>query len=69
MLLKRKSYDDLPDYDRGWIDGTVNLAVVEGITAILVFGVYKFNRLVDNIPFDHMRLANTIILPGKRITL
>ena len=69
VLLRRRKYDDLPDYDKGWIDGTVNIVVHGGITAIVLFGVYKFNRSVDNTPFDRMRLANTIILPGERITL
>ena len=69
MLLKRRKYDDLLDYDKGWIDGTVNVFVEGGIMAIVLFGVFKFNRSVDNTPFDHMRLANAIILPGKRITL
>ena len=55
VLLRRGKYDDLPDYDKGWIDGTVNIVVDGGITAIVFFCVYKFNRSVDNTPFDHMR--------------
>ena len=46
VLLKRRNYVDLPDYDKGWIDGTVNVVVDGGITAIVLFGVYKFNRSV-----------------------
>ena len=55
VLLRRRKYDDLPDYDKGWIDGTVNIVVDGGITAIVFFCVYKSNRSVDNTPFDHMR--------------
>ena len=67
-LFKRDHYDDLPDYDRGWVDGTVHLAIIGGITAIMVFGGYKSNRWADDTPFNLVRLANTIMVPGKCIT-
>lgn len=68
-LFKRKHYNDLSDYDRGWVDGTVHLAIIGGITAIMVFGGYKCPRWVDNTPLSLVRLADTIMLLGKCITL
>ena len=67
--LKKEYYDDLPDYERGWIDGTVQLAVVGGIAGIILFSCPKCNRWVNNDPFDLVKLANTIMLQGKGITL
>ena len=64
-LFKRKHYENLPDYDKGWVEGVVHLAVIGGITAIIVFGGCKCNRWVDNTPSSLVRLANTIVLPGN----
>lgn len=49
VLLKRRSYDDLSDYNKGWIDGIGYLAVFGGTIAIY-FGGPKWSRWVDETP-------------------
>ena len=43
-LLKRKHYDDLPDYDKGWVDGVVHLAIIGGIMVMPFGRCYKCSR-------------------------
>ena len=43
-LFKRKHYDNLPDYDKGWVDGVVHLAIYGGIMVMPFGRCYKRSR-------------------------
>ena len=68
VLLKKEDYNDLSDYNKGWIDGVEYLAVFGGTIAIFLRGP-KWSRWVDETSFKLVRLANSSILPDKRMTL
>ena len=68
VWLKRKNYNGLPDYNKGWYDGVEYLAAFGGTIAIFFRGP-KWSRWVDETSFKLVRLANSIILPDKRMTL
>ena len=68
VLLKRKDYNDLSDYNKGWTDGVEYLAVFGGMVAIFLRGP-GWGRRVNETSFNLARLANSSILPEKRMTL
>ncbi|KAK0513240.1 hypothetical protein JMJ35_004226 [Cladonia borealis] len=65
-LFKRKDYDNSPDYDKGWVDGVVQLAIIGGIMVMPFGRCYKRSRqlycqLVHKV--IRMRPDSKVLLP------